>query len=389
MSIQIKYTEFFTLSLEQLFYTNKTVKDTRIDPELDFEFIVLPESLHLLKRMNLLIRKTYGKPGIVVLAPVKEKNTAGDSLLRYPTKEVDKIGFGIVLKNSDVLNQNDLPLGSYSNKVFYFNNNINDTVAIRSSLHLSRESDGVKSEDLLKTSGQNYKFHEPAIINSDGVELKHLASGKTFAAQSLVVTEGETDLFFSLTSLPTGKCELRVGGILKDAFYYVGKGLAKPTFAIVEFLLSPVLESNYRIVEPDGSITQQRPRFVITFNNRKTIWRYTFQLHEGSPLFQELAALSDVDKTFFLAHLNIVSNDSGVTFKLKNTSERRLVFESENNLFLKEKYVSSSGALKLTLEKNLGLPNQATVKNNLQFPLTKLVDTSIPSFVFSDIFLTI
>ncbi len=389
MSTQVKYTELFSLLLEQPFYTNKAVKDTRLDPELDFEIFILPESLPFLKKMNLLTRKTDGRPGIIVLAPVKEKNGEDNFPLRYSAKKEDKIGFGIVLRNPDVFNQNDLPLQSYKNRAFYFSNSINDPGAIRSSLHLSKESSGVKAVDLVKTSGPFYKFHEPAIVPAVNVELRHLSTGIIYTAESLIVTDGETDLFFNLTTLPAGKCELKIGGNLKETLYYGGIGLPKPIFAIVEFFLSPTLDSNYRIVEPDQSITPDRPVFLISFANRKTIWRYTFQLHESSPLFQEMAVLNDVDKVTFRSNLNVVSNDVGITFKAKDTTERRLVFESENNLFLKEKYMTSSGALKLTLEKNIGFPNQAAVKNNLPFPSTGLVDTSIPSFVYSDIFLTI
>ncbi|MEO6683655.1 MAG: hypothetical protein ABIN48_12610 [Ginsengibacter sp.] len=391
MGIQIKYMELFTFSIEQLFYANKSMKDVRLNPVSDFEMVVLPESFSVLRKMNLLTITTESKPELIVLAPVKEKIASGNYPLKYAPKNDDVLSFGIQLKNTHVLHQNDLPLLAFTNRAFYFSNLIVDPVAARSALHISKNTNGVKAEDLILTTGPVYRFQEPGPVLAEDVELKHLLTGKTVPPELITMAMGKTDLLFNLTSMRTGKFELRIQGVLKDTFYYKGLASTLPLFAVVEFFFSPDLESNYRMMESDGSITPDRPSYFISLNNRETVWRYTFQLNESSPLFQELATLNLADKTTFLDHLNIVSNDAGVTFKQKGMTEREMIFESENKLFLKEKYFTSLGnnGLKLTLEKNSGLPNQAAVKNNLPFPSTGLIDTTTPLFVYSDIFITI
>ena len=111
---------------------------------------------------------------------------------------------------------------------------------------------------------------------------------------------------------------------------------------MIELLLSDTLASNYRVVESDRSLTKTRPTYSILFRNRKTFWRYTIHLQPNSPLSLEMNALTAPDKADFLSKLNIVSNDTAITFTQKSASDKDIVFVSDSDLALQEKYVSGS-----------------------------------------------
>ena len=120
-------------------------------------------------------------------------------------------------------------------------------------------------------------------------------------------------------------------------------------------------------LNPDRSLTSDRPLYLISFINRETFWRYTIRLQNTSPLYLEMAALSPADKTDFINKLNIVSNDTTVTFSRITATDNEFVFVSDNELFLHEKYFSSTSLthdpLTLTLKKYISdASREAAVK---------------------------
>jgi len=165
-------------------------------------------------------------------------------------------------------------------------------------------------------------------------------------------------------------------------------------FGVIELSLVSTLPSNYRIIEPDRSLVAQRPFYSITFINRKTTWRYRIRLQKTSPLYLEIAALSTADKADFISKLNIVTNDTTVTFSRDTVTDTEFVFVSDNPLLLREKYFSSTSLthdpLNLTLKKYItDATREAAVKSNLPFPITGSIDASALPQIYSDIFLTL
>lgn len=389
--LQIKYDTLCTVAIEQLFYRNKVCRQYRVSPVLDLDVMPIAGTSDLMKRMDMVFRRTDENGGIIVLVRVDGSNGAGNDILRFPALPSDKLTFGVFLKNPGVLAQNDLPVEISGDQIYYFSNEIDDDASPRDNLHLSQDANGVAAGDLIPIATMQYRYHIPEVPAPDQVVVKHLLTGKTVVPVSVVPHEGEADLFFNLVSLPSGKCSLSIGGTEKTIFYYTGSSLKQLFFAVIEIKLSDAINSNYRAIEPDRSLSEDRPSYLITFKNRKTVWRYTFQLYPSSPLYLEMAALSPAEKAAFEAGLNVVSNDAAVTFKQTAITDNTLVFESQSAVALQEAYFTASSpplALKLALEKNIGGPQESVVKDNLPYPFTQLIDVT-PSSVYSDIFITI
>lgn len=393
--IQIKYAELFRLSVEQLFYQNKFYKQNTTEPELDILIVPTADCLNVMNRMNMVFKNTNVNSGFVVLARVAGTNGAGNDLIKFPARKDDILSFLMILKNADVINFNDLPVQPAANNVYYFNNEVNDLLAARNDLHLSKDAAGVDgTNDSIKTSSENYRFHHIAAVLPNTAKAKHILSGQ-FVEPTLIVNQaGQSDLTFNLSTLPTGKCELLINNISQDQFYYLEKYVGQKVFGIIELSLASTLTSNYRIIEPDRSLIAQKPFYTITFVNRKTTWRYTIHLQNTSPLYLEMAALSPADKADFISKLNIVTNDTAITFSRVTVTDNEFVFESDNALLLQEKYFSSTSLthdpLNLTLKKYISdAAKEAAVKSNLPFPQTGSIDASALPEIYSDIFLTL
>lgn len=391
MTIQIKYSELFSFSIEQLFYKNLFCRDFQVTPIPDTEIVPLTDCLNVMKNKDLVFRKIETQGKFVVLGRVLGKNSSGNDLLRFPANTPDKLSFGIVLKNPALLAQNDLPIET-SGKIYYFSNQVNDNSAPRNSLHLTTDPTGVTAADLLKISGSDYHYHHTSTLLPDTVIVRHQLSQKISVPTTIINQGGEADASFNLTFLPPGKCDLLIEGIVKETFYYSGTSLLPAYFGIIEILLSSSVNSNYRVVESDRSLIPPNPYFKVVFKNRQTTWRYTFQLYPNSPLSLEIAGLNPADRQAFIDKINIISNDAAVTFKQTNVTNDTFVFESESALLLREFYDVPPGPntpLQLKLEKNIGAAGEAVVKDNLPYPPTQLIDATNPSTIYSDIFITI
>jgi hypothetical protein len=391
--LQIKYAELFSLSIEQLFYQNKICKKYQVSPVLDLQIKPIAESQQIMQQMDLIFRNTDENGGFIILAGTRGKNAAGNDLVRSPAGGNAKLVFGIILKNPEVINFNDLPTELISNGIYYFNNEVNDNTAPRDALHLSKDATGVSGiNDVAKRVNTAYHFHAAGPVAEGAALVQHILTGQTIEPVSLINQAGEADINFDLTHLPSGECQLLINGTSADSFYYAGNFSIEPVFGIIEILLSPAISSNYRIIEPDGSLTPDRPLFIIRFKNRKTIWRYTFYLQPNSPLYQEITALNASEKADFLEKLNVVSNDASVSFKQSNITDTVLTFESANPLLLQENYFLPPGintSLHLMLKKYIGASNESVVRDNLPYPSTRFINATVPPSVYSDIFITI
>jgi|CXWL01.1.fsa_nt_gi hypothetical protein len=389
-----KYVELTTVSVKQPYYTNGVSKKYQVEPVLDFELVPTNECRELMKRLDLLFRSTDRSGGFIVLARVLGTNGGGDDILRFPLRASDKLSFWIKLNNPNALNFDKLPTHDDLSGIYYFSNQQTDASALRDNLHLTNAPFGVSGvNDRMSKSAANYSFHHTAQVTAGAAIVKHILSGVEVLPDSIINRSGQSDLVFNLNTLPLGKCQLLISGSEIDEFYFVGSP-AFQVFGIIELLLTDTLASNYRVVESDRSLTKTRPAYSILFLNRKTLWRYTIHLQPNSPLSLEMNALTAPDKADFLNRLNIVSNDMAITFTQTSASDKGIVFVSNRNLALQEKYVSSSSAkhepLSLTLKKYIGvMAKEANVRSDLSYPQIGLIDATTPSVIYSDVFLTL
>jgi hypothetical protein len=391
--LQVKYSELLSLAVTQHFYENKVCAKYSTSPVPDIVFYPAGETTALMKRLGLVFRANDNTGGFTVLA--RTNGTLGPvELLRFAPKEGDKLTFFALLRNPAFLNFNEMPVTTDPGKIFYFSNEVNDLAATRTTLHLSTLAAGVSAaDDMIKASGEIYRFHYGVPVGAGAAKVKHLLTGIELDAVSVINSGGQSDLVFDLSSLPAGKCQLLITAVKTDEFYYAGFNAPRPLFAVVELNLSPLIaDSDYRITEADKTIQAVKPMFTLTFNNRKATWRYTINLQPSSPLYIELAPLAGPAKATFLSNLKITSNDPAVKFtQLPGATDTSIVFQSDTTLAFREKYFAAPGLkpLSITLRKNTGLMSEAVVKADLPYPSAYALDAVNNPLIYSDIFLTL
>jgi hypothetical protein len=393
--LQVKYSELLSLAVTQLFYENKVCSKYSTTPVPDIVFMPSAETQELMKRLGLIFRANDSTGGFTVMARTNGILAPGtDELLRFPPKKGDKLSFFALLRNPAMMNFNELPVTTDQNKLFYFSNEVTDLLALRTNLHLSKLAAGVSiADDMMKKSGEIYRFHHSAAVGAGAAKVKHLLTGVEIVPVSVVNNGAQSDLIFDLTALPSGKCELMISAVKTDEFYYTGLNAPRPLLGVVELNLSPlVLNSKYRITEADKTIQAAKPLFTLTFNNRMATWRYTIKLQPSSPLYIELAALAAPAKAAFLSNLKITTNDPAVKFTQQpGATDTTIVFHSDTTLAFREKYIAAPGVrpLSITLKKNTGLPGEAVVKTDMPYPSTSSLDAVNDPIIYSDIFLTL
>lgn len=393
-TLKVRYSQLFSVSVLQPFYQNNVCKIYQTTPVPDFAFVPTPACADLMKRLGLLFKPDDVNDGFNIYALVSGENGGNDDLLRFHPKANDKLSFLMLLKNADVVNFNDLPVQLPSNYIYYFDNTINAPAALRNQLYLSKNAAGVMgANDAIECSFSNYAFHYAATVVPASVAIKHAQTGTSIPPKTVINQNGEADITFDLISLPSGICQLLIATIVEDSFYYVGNIPPQPIFGAIEIMLSSTIAANYRVIENDFSITADRPGFTIPFINRTTHWRYTFQYSDNSPIALEMATMTPAEKIAFINQLNIVSNDSSITFTPQAAPDGQFVFASANVPALQEKYFFQAGMgkepLGLSLKKYIGDAKEAVIKPTLAYPSTNLVNATVPPTIYSDIFLTI
>jgi hypothetical protein len=364
-----KYVELATVAVKNPYYVNGICKTYHVSPVLDFEVVPTNECVAVMKRLDIIFRRDDHGGGFILLGRVSGA-IAGDDLLRFPPQTADTLTFWLKLGNPDLLNFDDLPTKSNSNTFFYFTNQQTDVLALRNNLHLTSASSGVSgTSDSMMRSPSTYRFHHTAEVVAGTAKVTHILSGMEVLPASLVNQTGQSDILFNLSNLPLGTCQLSIGGSVVDEFYHIGNPGFSP-FGVIELLLSDALLPNYRIVESDRTLTKTRPAYSILLNNRKTFWRYIIHLQSNSPLFLEMEALLPAEKADFLNKLNIITNDTAITFTRKSATDAEIVFVSDNEQPLQEKYTSATthDHLSLTLTKYIGvMAKEAVVKSDLSY----------------------
>lgn len=390
--LAFRYVVFATLSVRQPFYADGVAGKSDAAPDLDFEISPTAECAQTMRRLDILFRRSGGIGGVTLLARVLGKTAGGNDVLRFPPAPADKLTFWMRLRNPDVVNFDDLPAKLDASTIYCFTNQQADAAAPRADLHLTHDAAAVDgAKDRIERATESYAFHHDAEVAPDAAKVRHLLSGMEVAPTSITNEAGQSDLVFDLRSLPLGRCELAIGGAVEDTFYLVPSSEPRE-FGLTELALAPTLAANYRLVEPDRSLTPVRPAYSIRFANRRTRWRYTIAVSPNGPLAADMAGMSDAAKQQYLSHVNVTSNDAAITFSPAVTSDRLLVFVSDAEIALREQYVVVAGSqqkpLKLNLTKNVGSGND-DVRSDLPYPPSSSIDARTAPPVFSDTFLTI
>ncbi|AHF17469.1 hypothetical protein [Niabella soli] len=388
--IQITYKELFRLAIAQPFYRNGFYRSNGTEP--DVQLLTAPDTVDLLRRLNLLVRNDPANSGIIVLARAAGTNAAGDALLRFLPTPGTVLTFLMLLNNPELANFDELPLQTQQENTLYFTNNVSDPAAPRDDLHLSKAPEGVDGlNDTIKVSDVNYRFHHSTTVTAGAAVVKESRTGQVIQPSAVINAGGQCDLVFDLSGSPMGTYTLLISGTPVDTFYYLGAAAGQRVFGIVEISLDSALATNYRAVEADRSLTADRPFYQLRFKNRETFWRYTILLQQTSPVYLEMAAMTSAQRSDFISKVNIVSNDTSmITFNMTTASDTEWVFESVNKLALQEKYTGASNVpLQLSLKKNVNDVSTPAkvVKDNLPFPSTGNLDATAPPKIYSDVFM--
>jgi len=392
MSVVVKYKQLCSLSLEQPFYENNICPDYDAVPRLDYSILPTEECLQVMNRINLMFKKSDRQGGGTVYAQVNE--VAGPTYqLCFKPKSTDVLTFAIVLNNSDLLNFNSLPLGGSTGKTYYFSNRVADAAAPRTSLHLSTDPNFITNADQFSLAATLFRYTHSSAVASGSAIIKHLITGKEVPAKTIVNEGTSSNLLFDLSALPAGRCELNIASVPITELYYPGKSVLPGTLGFIELSLDTGTLANYRIAEPDFSLTTVRPAYKVVFRNRSTRWRYILLLKENSPLYKLMAGLSAPDKVDFINRMNIVANDTTLAFTLNTVNDFRFEFTSNGDIALHEKYWSSTISppepLNLSLKKYIGDPREAEVRTHLPYPSTSILDTRSDPTFYSDILITL
>ncbi|ASU33899.1 hypothetical protein [Mucilaginibacter xinganensis] len=394
-TVIVKYSELVTLSVMQLFYSNKICRSYQSTPVLDFTIVPTAECQAFMQAKNMVFRNTGTNGGFTVLAATSGKTITGNNIIRNKITKADKLSFFMVLRNPELINFDLLPTTLNKGNIYYFSNQVKDLAAVRNNLHLTKNVAGVDGNaDQLKKATANYKYNFAGVITAADAKVKHLLTGATVTASSVIVQNTLSDITFNLSALPSGCCQLLVNNVVTDTFYFLGTMANQQIFGVVELSLSSALPANYRIIEPDQSLVTARPNYVVLFKNRQTFWRYTIQLQTNSAIYLEMSKLSPVQKTDFIKQLGISANDTNVKFKLLSNTDLSLVFVSLANIALMEKYTSTTSAAKdpliITLNKYINTPaKKAVIKTNLPYPSTATIDAGSLPAIYSDVFITL
>lgn len=268
--VRIKYTELFEVDVLHDYYNSGR--------SADFIFQPTEACVHLLRRYNLIYKAR--ETGFSIYSEV---NTREEGIkMKVPFSNMEKFTFLMKLKNPNFVNFSELPLTPALNAFYYFNNLTNNIAGDGDLLLGSTNSlKSVSETDLIKKIGRFYSYD----YSSDQLELAGALKSLDFN-QSLQVQERGKEGHFSFKldtiPLPEGRGEFWIDGAKQEDFYLAHTSFKEDFFAIVEVFYKDGLSSDYRFMEPDGSI--QAKSYKIKFKSRATTWRYILNKRNGSEL---------------------------------------------------------------------------------------------------------
>jgi len=300
------------------------------------------------------------------------------------------------LNNPYFQNYNELPLDNSNDRIYYFNNLIDDATASRDDLHLSVNPLGVAAEDTIKKVSKKYNYVHGSIVSAGMAKLKHTASKFEIEPKSHTNDGVQSYLTFDLTGFPVGMCEIVINGSSVETAYHLNEVTESPVFAVIECSLNAIDLDNYRIVEEDGSITPLRPHYGLLFKNRSTFWKYKLVLDDQSPLYNEIINVPPAQKEDFINSIQIITNDLGLKFVTNTISDKHIEFVSTTIKGMQEHYISSSSGtndpLTLALKKYVDFTSVSfpvDIKANLPYPQKHQLDATSTPVLYSVVLLNL
>lgn len=382
--IQLKYKELLTVDIEHSFYQNKYCAKYKTVPVPDFGIVPTSDSTVLMKRLGMVFRANPEKNGFTVFSQIKDALNADDYLLSVRPTDGSKLVFYLQFKNNNFLNFTDLDVKN--GEILYVNNRVVDGGASRNDLHLMTDNDQVKTnKDLIKSQGSDYVYEHNAMVAMGTVKVRFLDTNQLIDPTFIQKNPVGSSLIFDLKSLPMGRCQLEIGGVFFDRFYYTGN--VENIFGIIELYFDNLMPNNYRVLDVNllkfNVLKKDRPLYKIKFANRKTLWKYIIDIQKSGVLQRDLSLLPNpAAKDNYVNKLNLIANDVGIIFtKTSGTgADSRLSFTSNNPIDLKEKFFTSGGTNDLTmkLRKLIGDPSEEDLKTQLPLPATNISPVKDP-----------
>src|SRR5258706_6709962 len=81
--IQVKYTELFRISIQQLYYQNKVCKEFKIQPEPDIQILPIQNCLVVMNRLNIVFRNTDANGGFFFFLKIGGKKRGGEGIFWF------------------------------------------------------------------------------------------------------------------------------------------------------------------------------------------------------------------------------------------------------------------------------------------------------------------
>ncbi|PWJ57466.1 hypothetical protein CLV98_107174 [Dyadobacter jejuensis] len=287
------YRELFGFSVRNTFYRNEKYPSELIYQE-DFEVRPAPSTQDFLRDTGLVFRKNqngfklWGK--VVRLTP---------SLMALARKidPATRLTFLVTLINQDIQGFSEVAVKELNGGFVYYGHNRGSHADPRNDLRMSTQPTVNATDDLLRTQPAAYSFLAPGLLPSTAAKVVALDGPEIVLPLSTTQANATTTFSFSLGAAPLGRYQLEVSGVVQDTFYYIGN--QQNVFGVIEIFFSGTA-ANYQILEPDNSLTSDRPQYLLRLQGRKTFWRYTVNMIRN-PLAAPAVAISDGSALFTLS----------------------------------------------------------------------------------------
>jgi hypothetical protein len=218
------------------------------------------------------------KDGLTVFASVEE-----DGKLTRSLGALDKLTFGIYLKNPSFMNFSDLPLDQQTGQVFYFNNktvNKTEIFSTGSDSLLLHQGNYTAVDELVRLEKEVYKFSYTNTGTEKTGQLVYTDTGLVVREKTVEKVEGSFNFEFILSGLKAGRYHLDIGGTAEDSFYFPGDLKTGRLFGIVEVYAT--VPNDNKFFNSSGDVLFKE--YTVAFNNRKTTWNYHIVNKNGATL---------------------------------------------------------------------------------------------------------
>lgn len=233
----------------------------------DFEIVPTPQTSRFLRNHGMLFRPV--ESGCLVAA-LLEENELGNHHLRLIPEKSGILQFMMLNRVPHFLSYTNLPFHNLNKKIYYFNNLLSNIIEGNKLLH-SAGSKVTASEQENRKSGRYHFQYNGGTKQTVTARLNFPDMG--FKEEKVASNNnGVAEFDFQLSDFPTGRAELEVEGAKVDSFYSMNLQDVSKVFGMIEIFFSDEVPSPYQFFDEQGNITQQE--YKISFENRKTFWKY-------------------------------------------------------------------------------------------------------------------